>query len=657
VFDWLTESFSRVTGYDFNDRERFQDNPSIYHPDDQQLVLDDIERVKQCETVTGEYRIVKPDGKIRLLEITRRPVWDETEGRVVKFFGAAQDITERKKAEDALKQSEERYRLLAENSSDMISLHEPAGEFVYVSPAIEKLLGYKADTMIGVNPYTLFHPDDIERIRKESHEQALQGVTRNRVEYRMKTASGDYTWLESATQPIIEDGEVVGLVSVTGDINERKHAEATLRDSESRLAGIIQSAMDAIITIDEDQQILLFNPTAEKMFQYTAADVMGLSLDRLIPKRFHKQHVKHIEKFGRTGISNREMGALTPISGLRAGGEEFPIEASISQVTVGEHKYFTVILRDITERQQAEAAIQDSENRFRSTFEQAAVGISHVSIEGKFIRLNQRFCDIVGYSHEELIQLTYQEITHPDDLEADIKYHKQVLEGEIENFTIEKRYIRKNETSVWINLTISLMREETGEPKHFIAVIEDISDRKLLEQELRRLNTELEERVEQRTAHLTAVNQELEAFSYSVSHDLRAPLRSIDGFSLALLEDYADKVDADGQDYLNRIRASSQRMGQLIDDMIELSRINRGDIHYDTVNLSQLAQDVIASLQERDPSRDIAISIQDEMVTRGDSRLLRVLLENLLGNSWKFTSKEANAQIEFGLTTHDGEPT
>jgi light-regulated signal transduction histidine kinase (bacteriophytochrome) len=209
---------------------------------------------------------------------------------------------------------------------------------------------------------------------------------------------------------------------------------------------------------------------------------------------------------------------------------------------------------------------------------------------------------------------------------------------------------------VWINLTISLMREETGEPKHFIAVIEDISDRKLLEQELRRLNTELEERVEQRTAHLTAVNQELEAFSYSVSHDLRAPLRSIDGFSLALLEDYADKVDADGQDYLNRIRASSQRMGQLIDDMIELSRINRGDIHYDTVNLSQLAQDVIASLQERDPSRDIAISIQDEMVTRGDSRLLRVLLENLLGNSCKFTSKEANAQIEFGLTTHDGEP-
>jgi light-regulated signal transduction histidine kinase (bacteriophytochrome) len=201
-----------------------------------------------------------------------------------------------------------------------------------------------------------------------------------------------------------------------------------------------------------------------------------------------------------------------------------------------------------------------------------------------------------------------------------------------------------------------MMRAPAGEPIHFITIIEDISDRKLLEQELRRLNTELEARVEERTAHLTAVNQELEAFSYSVSHDLRAPLRSIDGFSLALLEDYADKVDADGQDYLNRIRASSQRMGQLIDDMIELSRINRGDIEYDTVNLSQLAQDVIASLQERDPSRDIAISIQDEMVTRGDSRLLRVLLENLLGNSWKFTSKETNAQIEFGLTTHDGEP-
>jgi PAS domain S-box-containing protein len=236
--DWLTGSFTRVTGYDFNDRERFKDNPSIYHPDDQQQVLDDIERVKQCETVTGEYRIVKPDGKIRWLEITRRPVWDDAEGRVVKFFGAAQDITERKKAEDALKESEGRYRLLAENSSDMISLHEPEGEFVYVSPAIEKLLGYKADEMIGVNPYTLFHPDDIERIRIESHDRALEGVTLNRVEYRMKTAKGDYTWLESATQPIIEDGEVVGLVSVTatstsGNTLKRRYGRTRIALQES----------------------------------------------------------------------------------------------------------------------------------------------------------------------------------------------------------------------------------------------------------------------------------------------------------------------------------------------------------------------------------------------------------------------------------------
>lgn len=153
---------------------------------------------------------------------------------------------------------------------------------------------------------------------------------------------------------------------------------------------------------------------------------------------------------------------------------------------------------------------------------------------------------------------------------------------------------------------------------------------------------------------LVAVNKELEAFSYSVSHDLSAPLRSLDGFSQAMLEDYNDKVDEQGKDFLGRIRAASQRMGQLIDDLLELSRITRIEMHRETVDLTALAQTIAKELQEREPQRRVEFVIAQGAVADGDSRLLRVALDNLLGNAWKFTAKRPDARIEFGITRHKG---
>jgi len=176
-----------------------------------------------------------------------------------------------------------------------------------------------------------------------------------------------------------------------------------------------------------------------------------------------------------------------------------------------------------------------------------------------------------------------------------------------------------------------------------------------LYEQIQRQAVELEERVEQRTAELAAVNKELEAFAYSVSHDLRAPLRSIDGFAQALLEDCADRLDADGQDYLHRVRAASQRMGQLIDDLLELSRITRSDVRYAPVDLSALAETIGAELRSRDPGRDVEFAVAQRMVVNGDARLLRVALENLLGNAWKFTSKHSGARIEVGCMQSNGQ--
>ncbi|MEH2084747.1 MAG: CHASE3 domain-containing protein [Nostoc sp.] len=181
----------------------------------------------------------------------------------------------------------------------------------------------------------------------------------------------------------------------------------------------------------------------------------------------------------------------------------------------------------------------------------------------------------------------------------------------------------------------------------------EINERKKAESEILRLNVQLEQRVAERTAQLEATNKEMEAFSYSVSHDLRAPLRSIDGFSQALLEDYADKLDALGQNYLQRVRAATQRMAQLIDDLLNLSRLTRSEMRYEKVDLSALVEAIATELHKTQSERQVEFIITPGLVANGDAHLLRIVLENLLGNAWKFTGKHQKARIEFGLLQQD----
>jgi PAS domain S-box-containing protein len=304
-------------------------------------------------------------------------------------------------------------------------------------------------------------------------------------------------------------------------------SEEALLESESRLAGIVGLAMDAIVTIDAEQRITLFNRAAEEMFRCPAAEAVGRPIGGFIPERFREAHAEHVCAFGRTGLTSRSMREQRTVVGLRADGEEFPVEASISRLEAGEQKLYTVILRDVTARKQAE-------------------------------------------------------------------------------------------------------------------------------REIRALTDGLERRVAERTAQLELANRELEAFSYSVSHDLRAPLRSIDGFSQALLAEYTDRLDAQGRDWLRRVRAATQRMAQLIDDLLSLSRVTRSELRRERVDLSAMARAFAAELQRAQPDRRVTFAIADGLVVDGDSRLLRVAVENLLDNAWKFTAKHPEARVEFGVAQQDG---
>lgn len=310
-------------------------------------------------------------------------------------------------------------------------------------------------------------------------------------------------------------------------------------------------------------------------------------------------------------------------------------------------RLYEQLVLELTQRQETEAALRESEGNLQALVNSAAAGIITIDKQGTIETFNAAAENLFGYPVDEiigqpvslLIPLPHRE-QHREHLIRYVTTGESGILGRVREFLAQ----RKDGTVFPIELVVS--EADLGDRKTFTGIIRDVSDRNKAEDELA-----------QRALALEAANQELESFSYSVSHDLRAPLRSIDGFSQALLEDYSHVLDAEGQDYLNRVRASSQRMAELIDDLLQLSRVTRSEMVRESVHLSDEARSIARELQLSDPERQVDFDIADGLEATGDARLIRVLLENLLRNSWKFTSGHPQAKISFGVTPHEGVPT
>jgi len=270
-----------------------------------------------------------------------------------------------------------------------------------------------------------------------------------------------------------------------------------------------------------------------------------------------------------------------------------------------------------------------------------------VGQDGKITDVNKAFELATGISRKNLIGSDFLDCF--TETEKAIEGYQQTFsQGFVRDYPLSIRHTSGRITDVIFNATV--YKNDAEEVQGAFAAARDITDRKKSEERIKKLNEDLQ----QRAVELAAINEELEAFNYSVSHDLRTPLRSIDGFSQALLEDYTDKLDAQGKDYLQRVRAASQKMAQLIDDLLDLSRMTRTEMRRETVDLSALAQTIAAELKKREPMRQVEFIIAGRLMVKGDKRLLRVVLENLLGNAWKFTGKHPKSKIECGVTQVDG---
>jgi len=388
-----------------------------------------------------------------------------------------------------------------------------------------------------------------------------------------------------------------------------EYSRQELEESERRFKRITDNMLDLIAQLDLEGNFVYVSPSHRSVLGYRPGDLVEKPLLGFV----------HGEDQARVAALLQRAAALLPPGKMEfrlqhARSNYVWVEAVSSYLKGPDGQVSGIILssRDITERMQAEEALRKSEEKHRVIVTTIEEGYYEVDREGNFTFFNDSLCRITGYSRQELRQAGSAILSRvPGEVS---RAFQGLIAAESPATGLTWKMQRKDGSEAFVEASVSPVKDQGGETVGFRGLVRDVTQRKLAEEKIKRLNEELEQRVRERTAQLEAANRELEAFSYSVSHDLRAPLRSIDGFSTALLEDYSVHMDETARDYLQRVRGGGQRMGQLIDDLLNLSRVTRSEMCSVRVNLSQLAAQVGEELQEAEPGRAVELVV----LPRGD---------------------------------------
>jgi PAS domain S-box-containing protein len=422
------------------------------------------------------FRLVREDGAIRWVTGTGSFYYGK-DGKPERMLGMAVDITELKHAEEGLKKSEEKFsKAFRESPLALTITSADDHRYLDINETFEQITGWRRDQVIGRTPFDIqiwVAPEErvefVKRLRTE-------GSVRNyEVHFRCKDGAER---IGRGSAELIEIDNESCILSVIADITETKRTEEKLSESQTRLIGVIDSAMDAIIAIDEEQRILLFNAAAEKMFGCSANDALGTSIERFIPPHLSSSHGQYVKQFGESGTTTRAMGNLGALSAVRLNGEEFPIEASISHLGVNRKKLFTAIIRDVTERRRAEEAERQSEERTHLAFQVGRMYADEWDADNDVILRSPECMSILGADQSP--RTTRGELlrsVHPDDREQ--------LASFFAGFTLEHstnqvsyRFERPDGSVIWLEKRAQAFFDDNARLLRTIGVVADITDRK-----------------------------------------------------------------------------------------------------------------------------------------------------------------------------------
>jgi PAS domain S-box-containing protein len=703
----------------------------------------------------------------------------ECDGDVIGVIVRASDVTERRRVQAALRESEDRFKYIFDCSPLGKSITMPTGE-IHVNQAFCRMLGYSRDELEHTRWQDITPPEDIALVQKQI--DPILGGECDEVRFvkRYLHKDGSIIWADVATTlRRSEAGDPRYFVTAVMDITEQRRAQASLQASEERYRELVDHMASGVVVYEptgdeEDFLIRDFNSACERIEQIDREAVVGKLVTDAFPgveefglldvlrrvartgmpehyptslyrdqrlASWRENHVYRLpsgevvavyedvtervraeqeatrakelmeraEEIGHAGAweydvkrdhvtwtsevyrihglgsdydpndVSRDVGFYAPESaGIVAAafrravdsGEPYDLEVELDRadgariwvrtiglpaVEDGDVVRVTGNIMDITERKRVDQALRDSEYRLRRFYEAGLVGVIYWNMDGEIVDANDRFLELVGYTRKELEagEIDWVNMTPPEFRSLDERSVEELKATGVNAVPFEKAYLRKDGTRLPIVIAGAMIDDERT---NGVALVLDISERKQAEEDLQRLNAELERRVLERTAQLDATNKELEAFAYSVSHDLRAPLRHISGFASILAEDAADSLDEDGRHCLDTISDSVREMGELIDDLLQFSRVGRVEMRITDVDMTDALSEALRPIRDETEGRSIEWSIGPLPQVLGDYALLRLVWANLLDNAVKYSRDRAPARIEIGTLDDDAEP-
>jgi len=543
---------------------------------------------------------------------------------------------------------------LVQHLFDGFALLDPKGVHLDVNPALCAMTGFSREELVGVGPPHPYWPPEDHAAMREELTRDLAGHTRPTALTFMRKNGERFPVMVAHSRVRDERGAVTAMMATIKDMSELMAAQAELADSERRFRRTFDQAPvgAAIVTLDGHFQRV--NAALQRMTGYSEDELTTMTfLDITLPEE--REHDAELVAQLLRGDNDELVREKRYVR--KDGGEIWGLlSLRVARDDAGEPFYFLPMIVDVDDRRRAQEALQDSEQSLREAQRLARIGNWQWTVATDTVKWSEELFHIDGRD-PDLPAPSFAEMSScytPESWQRLSAVVAKTLQSG-ESYELDLEMVRPDGTTRHTSARGEATYDAGGKIVGLHGTVQDVTDRKRAEDEIRRLNAELEKRVVSRTAQLAAVTAELEAFAYSASHDLRAPLRTIDGFSAMVMEDAADAIGPEDVRHLQRVREAAQLMGRLIDDLLGLSRVARRDLIREQVDVSALAREVADELRAEHEARAVEVVIAPDMAADADPRLLRVILRNLLDNAWKFSAKHEAARVEVGVTDADGE--